>query len=251
MTTVLQSPLWNGQLQLDQPIGQRVLLQGLMDKTKVPIHVDWLPSQREAMEIEMRALVVTCNAQLGSRPIIRYEVEVGHGESTWSEPQVFPNLVGVLGTRPGWLLPGRGVSIRLAARQCRINFWIENLFAEPPAAPPAWVSQPNPAVPPQAEVMVSFMPVFGAYRPVYPTQDLLPLTAPGYFKQIPITANEWRIRDQHGAAFAPAADIITAESICFGGGFSFDASVLADWTPIPWYALCFSTAAHSCQVNYR
>jgi hypothetical protein len=265
------------QTELESIIGGRVIVQGLTPVAPVAgpggfiqagqgQHVDWIPHNKIAAEIEFRALVVNSNAQLGVRPVIRYSLEVAHGEYNWSEPLAFPAFTGVLAYKPGYIIPGRGISIRVPNRTLRIWFWIEgvlgNVNGGAPYTPVPWVPtlypagtpDPSPTATPQVEIVFSFEPVLGAYRPVYPTQDFLPgYAAPtkGSFQQFPITANEFRIRDHKGLAFAPAADLITYMGINGFAGASVDAATLADWSPIPWYALLWRTAPSAAQVDYR
>lgn len=268
-------------------IGSRITLQGLFPASNVdPLtglvttspgqrsHADWLPDDKPASEVEVRLQVVTCNAQFGTTPIVRYSVEPSEGDYTWQEPIIMPNFGGVTAVHPGFMLPGRGVCIRLPARQIKVWLWLEGTLATNPAPPPArhlvpWVptsypsGAPAPAgTPPQAEVVASFEPVIGMARPIYPTQDLLayplrvtnpvgPVVAPPMAQVIPMTANEFRIRDNNGRPFVAAANDISFQGLNGAGSPLIDASLLADFNPIPWYAALIYSSTQVAQVDYR
>jgi hypothetical protein len=274
-------------LSLASIIGQRITLQGefpasgLDPLTGLPTstpgqrsHVDWLPDGKPASEVEFRAQMVTSNAQFGTTPIVRYAVELSHGEYTWQEPVHIPNFQGVIAVHPGYVIPGRGVSIRLPARQMRIWLWIEGTLSSNPAPPPSrhivpWVptqypsGAPAPAgTPPQVEVVSSFEPVIGMARPIYPTQDVLayplrvtnpvgPVVAVPMATILPITANEFRIRDNEGRVFAAGVNFISFQGLNGFGSALRDASTLGDFSPIPWFAALMYTSTQVAQVDYR
>lgn len=272
---------------LDSVIGSRIVLQGLVPASQIdPLtglptsspgqrsHVDWLPQGKPASELDFRAYVASCNAQFGSAAIVRYAIELSHGDYTWQEPAQIPNTQGACAVNPGNIVPARGVSIRLPARQLRVWFWIEGTLSVNVAPPPSrtivpWVPTLYPSgaaapagTPPRVEIVSSFEPVVAMARPLYPTQDLLayplrvtnpvgPIIAGPMASIFPMTANEFRVRDFDGQPFVLGVNGISYQGLNGVASPTIDASLLADWNPIPWYAALLYSSSQVAQVDYR
>lgn len=228
-------------LRLEGPPGQRLTLQGLLPNGAGYNHIDWNPEHREAIEVECRISVVSNNAPAFTKAIVLYTLEFGHGSLTIKDP----GPLAPVPTQPlswGYLVPDRGLIFRVAARQLRVNLGIWGIESGGP-----W----NPATA-RAQMNVSFMPVQSVPLPDVPRTDY---RTAGAFSQanrmrvFPITANEFRVRDTNGLAFPAATAQITISSQNLAG-HTYDASLLADWTPIPWYAFIWQNDTNM-MVQYR
>lgn len=175
------------------------------------------------LDLELRMRCVASNATLGQIPLLELALEYGHGDASFSA--VASPLPVISGAPPQPIaIPARGYVQRLSARWVRVQVLAAGILGGAPGGD-------------AATVRVSVQPVLASQlAPIVYQQPVRGLTA------YPMAAREWRIRDFSGQPFAAAA--VTLAPLGLSGNLLplIDAALLADWTPIPFYAWAFNTS---------
>lgn len=213
---------------LDGTAGDVLLAQG-----DGVIAYEWSPEDRRALDLELRARVVDTSAGLGETPIVRYRMEQGHGDRSWSIPDPpFGIVSGTLSADP--ILPGRGLLLRFTSRRVQITFHGGFNLAGGAVA--------------FNKIGVSVQPATGPRAPTFPVT----LAVPALVNPFPMGAREFRIRDVDGQPFSLGAAALVFSSLVgqlllvidvLTGGFG-------DWQPIPVLAVAF-TPSVAMQAEYR
>jgi hypothetical protein len=222
----------------------------------------WAPFVRDlygserpvATDIDLQMMWVTATKPINNPPLVYWRVEYGHGESVYGLPMqsslgsASPDL---FNTQAGgsWMLPQRGLRLRLPARQCRFTF-----FTPAESAPP-----PEPVVPGGAPctLQISVQPCFGLAAQQLPVtdamfaQDLL-IAGNAVPSQLPLGASEMRLSDPtNGGAFGGGEQVAFFDITGAPSGLGpVNMALFADWTPIPIFA-AFWAADELAQVSYR
>ena len=222
--TMHSASVAGGVVKLRGPSALRLKLQGMG-----AVQLAWEPEDRRQAEVEIRARLVSCDGVIGTRPILRMRAELGHGKSVWSEP---PTPFTVVAGSPivRYVVPARGGLWRLNVRELRLIFQNGGAIGGP-----LWT---------EGEVDVSIQPCSGMQPPHFPRSHLA-FPVAGVVQPFPIEATEWRACDERGLPLA-----LGAVAVLFAGsagalfGIS-DASLFADWNPIPKDAVGWgASAAH-------
>jgi hypothetical protein len=228
-----------------------------------PVTIQWLPEDRRALELELRCEIVSSTAgtaanlpdptAIGDQPLIYYRLEIGHGKAVYTRPSGPTKAVSTTHEQD-YVLPIRGLYLRLSTRELKLTLYSPGVFNIPPMP----VTHPTPCK--QSVVRVSFQPVLDSgSAPTFPRGDahFAPSAAyaPGV-KQFPMEANEWRVRKLNGLPFAAGVTSLVFVGLNGGalalGGLT-DAASFADWTPIPTLARSFTNglATVPMQIDYR
>ncbi len=189
---------------------------------------EWNPADRRVHDLELRAQMTSCSGAIGQIPVIRWSLEIGHGDVTYSSPA--PTDPVISGTPIlDYTLPARGLVLRLSARVLRAKFRLD-----PPIAGPAIAT---------AKVQVSIQPALGPV-PVFPYQHLANPFA-GVRQPFSPDHREWKLHDATGQPLAPLAVAITPVGSLGALLGPVDGALFADWTPIPHDATAWqASAAH-------
>ena len=214
---------------LEFPPGQLFRVSGTGESSAIAF--SWATKARRALDIELRAHVLSfLDFDPELAPVVRYRLELGHGDSVHKFPATPPSLVV---SNP--MLPHRGLLTRLSAKEFRIAVWLDEI-GEPPAG---------------ATFYVSAQPALGSTgRPSVVMQDVN--YAVDALHQFPVEAREFRIRSEASALPLPIGWGTTAMHSLTGSLLTapIDSALYADWTPIPLLALCWSSD-NLCQADYR
>ena len=201
-----------------------------------------------AGDLDLQMMWVKAESPINNPPLVWWRIEYGHGECVYAVPQLSPlSDAPTFAATHGWMLPQRGLRLRLPARALRLYF-----FTPPEAEPP-----PEPVAPGGAPctIQVSIQPCEG----LHPQQ--LPLTDAGFGQafpggapqQFPLGATEMRFTDPNsGLAFAGAQQVvfldITGTLVPTG---AVNLALLGDWRPIPMFAAFWISTTDAAQVSYR
>lgn len=214
---------------LDYPPGQTIRLSGTGPSSAEAF--SWATTAKRALDLELRAQPLAfLDFDPLLAPVLRYRLELGHGDAVHKFPATPPSLVV---SSP--MLPHRGLMLRVSAKELRLIVWLDEI-GEPPAG---------------ATLLVSAQPAFGStQRPSIVMQDVN--YAVDALHQFPIEAREFRIRSEATAQPLPIGFGTIAMHSLTGSllGAVVDAALYADWTPIPLLALCWSSD-NLCQADYR
>jgi hypothetical protein len=222
---------------LDGRPGDQVQLQGVGSG-----YYEWSPKTRRALDLELRARLVETSCTIGETPLVRFNLEVGHGVQSWNLPQgPLPIVSGTLVEQP--ILPGRGLLLRLSARRLRINFFGGFTIAGAPVT--------------SSKIAVSVQPAIGerCCNADWYTQLADPgaLPPPPHQQPFPMGAREFRLRNAlTGVPFPAAACVVIYAGVAGGlfGPVDVFAGGLNDWTPIPVHAVSLLTSVLA-MVSYR
>lgn len=216
-------------IRLNGPGSQLLTLQGTGEVT-----FEWAPKTRSANDLEIRARMMKATGGIGSFPVVRWRIEVGHGSAAWSEPQ--PALPVVAGEPMlNYSLPARGMAWRVTSR------WIRLFFANQGTIVGGALEE--------TIVQVTVLPTWSAFWPLYPYQHLA-FPVIGVQQPFPLTAREWRLRDSQGQPVAVGAISIIFVGL-LGGTFGVtDAALFKDYGPIPHEAVAWR-AALPVYADYR
>lgn len=232
---IRQVPFNGRMVTLSSPSSQQLTLEGIGPKV-----IAWEPCGKEAFEVEVRARIMSNNLAVEDFPVVRWYTEVSAGNTVWKEPFPSPDI-GALGTAAqfqDFRVPARGMVWRTGARQFRIAFYADGSVA-------------SPTVRVNAVLQVSILPVFGTTVDTYPNSDggtfnfVDPKATP-----FPMVAREWKLQDVRGVPIGPT--IIPSIGLLNANGlpyFGADASLYADWQPIPFEAVAW--AAPGAYAAYR
>jgi len=188
----------------------------------------WEPKDKQALELEVRARIVTIFApDTESIPQVFWHMEIGHGDDQAREP-----ILSLLTSIRAFSLPARGMIWRTAARNFRIEF--SNV---------GYIGAPAQAL--KSIVQVSILPTYGTHINVAPYVLRNALSA--NFSEIhlfPITAREFKMTTNTGVPVPAATIQIQLKGITNADvGAIVDAAVYAEWTPVPHDAAGFLTDA--------
>ena len=195
------------------PSGVSLNLSGFASK-----QIAWEPVKRGQMELEVRARIVGTSAIIGSIPIVRWDMELGHGKNVYREPN--PALPQIAGTPMlKYSLPARGMIFRINARELRLFFELQGPLAGVPI--------------PELAIRVSIMPCLGAWCPC-PIHQAIAFPFAGVQQPFPAEAREWKLTNEAGLPIVGQP----ALSVLFVGvaGALFAptaANQFQDWSPIP------------------
>jgi hypothetical protein len=206
-----------------------------------------------ASDIDLQMMWVEAEKPINNAPLVYWRVEYGHGETVYGLPMVSslgaaaPELFNTQGGG-GWMLPQRGLRLRLPARQLRITFFTPTM-AEPP---------PEPAVPGGApcKLQVSVQPCSGLHPQQLPVTDALfgqsLVVPPVVPAQLPLGATEMRLCDPtDGGAFGAGEQVAFYDITGAPAGLGpVNMALFANWTPIPIFA-AFWASDQAAQVSYR
>ena len=213
----------------------------------------WAPIARDledkiiASDLDLQLMWTKAIRPNNNPPLVYWRIQYGHGEVIYDVPQrnslaaAAPEL---FDTPWGWVLPQRGLRVRLPARELRVFLYT------PPEAPPP----PEPAEPGGApcSIQISVQPCFGMQPQLTPITDLsFGQTPPGRPSQFPLGATEVKFSDPTSGLPFAAGNIalfdITGTSV--GGAVALTA--LTDWVPIPLFAAFWVSDAATVQASYR
>jgi hypothetical protein len=222
-------------VRLGAPASQQFNLQGEGEASAITIM--WQPEGREAFEVEVRARIVGNSASEEAFPLVRYKTETGAATAVWKEPFDPHSIQQHYG---GFLVPARGMAWRTGARQFRISFFNDGTITGGPLD--------------QATLQVTILPVWsGHVDTIYGDGTQFGILEPGAkVINFPMTAREWKLVDVAGVPFAPAANFVAF--VALNGapfGFPNDASLYADWQPIPFNAVGWGVAVGETFAAYR
>ena len=209
-------------------------------------------SQRSlASDVDVQIMWVAATKPINNPPLVYWRIEYGHGEQVYGLP-----LRSSLGAVPalfntqdgGWVLPQRGLRIRLPTRECRFYF-----FTPPEAEPP-----PEPVVPGGApcSLQISVQPCSGLDPQNLPLTDAMfaqdLLLGPVAPSQLPLGATEMRLSDPtNGVAFGAGEQVAFYDVTGAAAGTGpVNMADFAQWAPIPIFA-AFWAADELAQISYR
>jgi len=216
-----------------------------------PMQYSWepeahdVPGKAPAGDLDLQMMWVQATRPANNPPLVWWRIEYGHGEVVYSVPQHSPlGIPAPFQANRGWMLPGRGLRLRLPSRALKI------FFSTPPESPPPPDNEIGGA---PCTIQVSVQPCAGM------EPQLLPLTdgsfgqpAPGNPQQFPLGASEMRFTDPStGLEFAGAEQVqffdITGDVV----GAPVALSLLGLWHPIPIFAAFWTSTTAAAQVSYR
>lgn len=204
---------------LNSPSSQQFTLEGTGEKI-----IAWEPTDKEAMQVEVRARIMSTDAAQEEFPMVRWRTEVSAGNAVWKEPFQVPTDTTQV---RNFSVPARGMVWRTGARQFRIGFTWDGDNA----------SQANG----RAVLQVSILPVWGTEVDTYPYAETGARNdLNGY--PFPMTSREWRLCNQNGLPVAPGSVLVFLGI----GGAIFgvtDPADYADWRPIPFDAVAWGSSA--------
>jgi hypothetical protein len=184
-------------LALRGPFGQNLILEGAGTKS-----LQWAPDDRRVEEIEFRAFIVDYGPDPGypsSAPIVRWFLTYGHGQQTYQCPVVTPRSIGGgVNNFTRNVLPGRGLVLRMSARELEITFFS-----------PGKVNGTGPW--PNVNIAISMQPVFCSHVGLMPKQHYVadPTGAAiNPYEPFPPEATEFRIFDRSGRPYIAGLGII-------------------------------------------
>jgi hypothetical protein len=207
-----------------------------------PQSFEWSPHDRQALDLELRARIVATTATLGTTPLVRWRLEIGHGTETWSLPVgPIPLISGTRHEDP--ILPGRGLLLRVSARRLKITFVggfdLDDGIVES--------STIEVSVQPSAADKCCNADAYQQYG------DPTALPPPPHVQPFPMGAREFMIRDPFtSAAFGLGGCVVIFTSIAgdlFGPLDVFTAG-FGEWTPIPVHAIGLLSSV-PIGVSYR
>jgi hypothetical protein len=249
------------------PIPANLSLMELAGRAGTTVHLipgefntqySWAPFLRDehtgherpiATDIDLQLMWVQADRPANNSPLVYWRIEYGHGESVYGLPMRSSLGAGApeLFNTNSWMLPQRGMRLRLPARQCRFTFYT------PPLAP-----LPEPVVIGGAPctLQISVQPCVGLAAQQLPMTDAAygtDIVIPGNAipSQLPLGATEMRLCDpQNGGAWGGLEQIQFYDVCGFANGGSVNMALFANWTPIPIFA-AFWASDQAVQVSYR
>lgn len=204
-----------------------------------------------ASDVDLQVMWLTAERPNNNPPLVYWRVEYGHGELIYAVPQ--RSTLGSGGgpgaqefnTPWGWVLPQRGLRVRLPARELRVFFYT------PVRTPPP----PDPVLPGGApcEIQVSVQPCFGMQAQLMPLTDLqfAPAIAPGTPAQFPMGATEVKFSDPTSGLAFGAGNIQFYDITGAPTGAVVPLTSLTDWVPIPLFAAFWEPDTAATQASYR
>jgi hypothetical protein len=203
-----------------------------------------------ASDIDLQIMWLTAEKPINNPPLVYWRIEYGHGEQVYGVPM--PSSLGLapdlFNAQPGWMLPQRGLRLRLPARECRFHFFTPAI-AEPP---------PEPVIPGGApcHLQISVQPCSGLSPQQLPVTDAMfaqdLVSGPGVPSQLPLGATEMRLRDPtNGVAFGGGEQVAFFDVTGAPSGVGpVPMALYAEWVPIPMFA-AFWSADEATQVSFR
>ncbi len=214
---------------LDGQSGDIILLQGIAE-----IHYEWQTKKKAALDLELRASIATTFITPMKSPIVRYRLEFGHGRAVIQHPPI--RQPSVSSTPYAWpILPARGLTLRLSARQFRIFF--------------QGGYDTDGEIVAGNKITVSVQPSTASQRLPSPYQQY---AINAELQPFPANAAEFRVRRASGRAFFGGACSVTMLGIV-DEVLSIDdvaASGFGEWTPIPPMAASLEPDT-DCMIEYR
>lgn len=222
---------------LDGIAGDTLLLQGESE-----LYYEWQTEQRDALDMELRALIVATDNQAAASPVVRFRVEFGQGAVSYNHPPSAPNSdVITFGNPLRAIVPARGLVLRVSARQFRV-FFLGGFDRK------GGVVASN-------KIQVSAQPAVSRLESL-PMQDYAPGTDPSgipfNLMPFPMASRMFRVRDVDGQPFFPgAAALAVFDSFTtLLGSADVASGGYGDWTPVPPLALTYGTDAPAT-VEFR
>ena len=213
----------------------------------------WSPEARDvnnaapAGDLDLQMMWLSAERPNNNPPLVWWRIEYGHGGVVYSVPQLSPlGTPGTFQTTHGWMLPQRGLRLRLPSRALKLFFFTP---AETP--PPPEPVEPGGA---PCTIQVSVQPCHGM------EPQLLPLTDAGFGQafpggttsQFPLGATEMRFCDPNtGLPFAGVQEVVFLDITGVQAGAAVPLALLADWRPIPLFAAFWISTTDAAQVSYR
>lgn len=227
------------------------------DSVGQTVQISWLPTDRRANDVEVRAFIMTSTPDTSvpaanrSDPSVLWYWEAGHGKSVVTEPNLIPtgSAAPLSGHAGGYNLPARGLVQRVTTRELKFKLFYYGAY-----------STGNPPL--SVTCAVSFQPVIGMRLPPPDAQDVYNQGLVAKLMRFPPTANEWKLFDQFGQPYPAAFGVdillynITGDTIPHVLT-PLDRALFADWTPIPPRAIGWANYipaapdANSIYVAYR
>jgi hypothetical protein len=205
-------------------------------------YYEWSTRSRRALDLELRARIVETSATIGTSPLVRWALELGHGDQVWDLPvKALPIISGTLQNAP--IMPARGLLLRLSARRLKINF--QGGFDTDGVAIAS------------SKIAISVQPSSGdrCCNADWYTQYTDPAAAPPppHVSPFPMGARMFQLRDwDTGTRFPALGCVVIFAGLAgdlFGPVDSFAAGY-GDWTPIPVHAASMLTSVPA-QIDYR
>lgn len=191
--------------------------------------------KRQALDLELRARIVSTTTTELKSPVIRWRLEWGHGATIMEYPPTRQQSVSAAQYQ-GAILPARGLTLRLSARQLRIYMTGGFDLQEGDVA--------------ASSVMVSVQPSVASQRLTVPYQQLILGDVQQAF---PGNADEFRIRRADSRPFFAGACAVTMLGILDEPLSVSDvaAAGFGDWSPIPPMAAACSIDAAAAALEFR
>lgn len=198
-----------------------------------------------ASDLDMQVMWMAAQRPTNNPPLVYWRIQYSHGETLYDVPQrnslaaAAPEL---FLTPWGWVLPQRGLRVRLPAREVRV--W----FFTPTESPP---DDPIPGGAP-CTIQVSIQPTYGMEPQRMPLTDLsFGQTPPGNPSQFPLGATEVRFCDPNTGQAVAAGDVQFYDITGVAVGAPVGLATLTDWFPIPLFAAFWVVSADATQASYR
>lgn len=208
---------------LDGRAGDTLELQGFGE-----LYYEWQAEDKQALDLEVRATLFSTTTTPNKTPVVRTRFEFGHGTAVIQHPPVRIPAASVDPYQSA-ILPGRGLVVRLSARQFRL--YLQGGFNYDGSATPS------------SKVIVSVQPSIASQRfPLPYTQWALGDT----LQPFPANANEFRVRRPNGMPWFAGACNLFMLSVYdeILSGEDVKAAGYGDWTPIP-------PLAASCELDFN
>lgn len=225
---IREVPFGGRVITLNSPSSQQFTLEGTGEKI-----IAWEPTDREAMQVEVRARIMSTDAAIETFPMVRWRTEVSAGNAVWKEPFQVPAATT---QSRNFAVPARGMVWRTGARQFRIGF--------------TWDGDNASAANGQAVLQVSILPVWGTEVDTYPYAETGARNDLNAYP-FPMTAREWRLYDADGLPIDPADGLVVLFVGLGGALFGVnDPALYADWRPVPFDAVAWGSSA-GVYASYR
>jgi hypothetical protein len=254
--------------------------------TLAPVGVEFHTHDKRVMDMEIRVVFAQLPQippdYIFAAPVIRWNLQIGHGESTIEQiAQTLPVMPGARASFGGEVphgvwpeIPGRGLHFRVTGRGAKLLLQNAGWNSEGYHTRDTYgdyldeFGAPNLPSFPTVLMAVSMQPVVGldvAVAPrsiVYDPQNTYAIPVFGNFVQIPSAASELRVSDYNGEPIGAFDAMLDPETYVLRfldpTGFevyTVSPAALSDWRPIPHQAWCLhrptSGNANKFRVEFR
>lgn len=204
----------NAMLALDGLAGENLVLRYVAQEV-----YEWKTEDNAALDLELRAQLVSTTVDDEKSPLVFWRVEYGHGGAMYSHPPA--RVASALSEYQRPIVPARGLVLRLSARTLRVYFnggidTLGNAVAE-------------------NKINVSVQPSTQSRRLPFPYALRARTDIDDARNPFPMDANEFRVRDDIGAPFIIGACTLSLWGIVDEPLATADVATngFGDWSPIP------------------